>query len=262
MRGKVRMFFSFISFSIGFGVFMLLAYGILQWLHIPAGNLVDWLIGIASFWWLLVVVTVPWNIYFDAQEVVAEAGISRDKKIVFDDKQLNYVSKVSRWSIIVAIALHILSAIGLYSLAATGISQVGYVSSGATLLLTALRPAIRAYQYIAVRLSMIRQQIKYPREDVIELRDRVNTLESTIKKIEEQLDRENPHSWVAKQQQEWQENRHELGRLRALLEQWQAKNQVEHEQLSSEAKNAIAQLTEDGQFLNHVREIIRFFKTA
>jgi hypothetical protein len=256
------MFFNYISFSIGLGIFMLLAFGILQWLQIPVGNLVDWLIGIASFLWLLAIVTIPWNIYFDAQEVTAEAAISKEKRISFDEKQLNYVKKVSRWSILVALALHILSAIGLYWLAAAGISAVGYVSSGATLLLTALRPAIRAYQYIAVRLSMIRQQIKYPREDVIELRDRFNNLEVTVKRIEEQLDTENPHSLVAKQQREWQETRQELGRLRAFLEQLQAKNQVEHEQLSQEAKSAIAQLTEDSQFLNHVREIIRFFKTA
>lgn len=125
-----------------------------------------------------------------------------------------------------------------------------------------MRPAIRAYQYIAVRLSMIRQQIKYPREDVLELRDRVVNLETTIKQIEEKLDLENPHSLVSQQQREWQESRQELSRLRALLEQLQAKNQLEHEQLSQEARNAIAQLTEDSQFLNHAREIIRFFKTA
>ncbi len=35
-----------------------------------------------------------------------------------------------------------------------------------------------------------------------------------------------------------------------------------HEQLSREAQNAIAQLNEDSQFLGHVREIIRFVKTA
>ncbi len=32
--------------------------------------------------------------------------------------------------------------------------------------------------------------------------------------------------------------------------------------LEKNAKNAITQLTADGQFLNHVREIIRFVKEA
>ncbi len=48
----------------------------------------------------------------------------------------------------------------------------------------------------------------------------------------------------------------------ALLEEYQAKNTVEHEQLSREAKNAIVQLSEDSRFLGHVKEIIRFVKTA
>jgi BMFP domain-containing protein YqiC len=151
----------------------------------------------------------------------------------------------------------LLSGIGLYTLAATGISAVGYVSSGATLLLTALRPAIRAYQYLAVRLSMIREQIKYPREDVVELRVRVSNLEANVAIIREKLDTE-----ANIQQQEVKITRQELARLKALLEKLEAKNQVEHETLSQEAQNAIAQLTEDSQFLNHVREIIRFFKTA
>jgi hypothetical protein len=250
-------YLGFIGFSIIFGALVLLAFGILQWLHIPSGNLIDWLIGIASFWWLLVIVTVPWNIYFDAQEVIAEATISQEKNIPVDRKQVDYVKTVARWSILLAIVLHLLSGVVLYILAATGISAVGYVSSCATLLLTALRPAIRAYQYLAVRLSMIRQQIKYPREDVVELRNRVSRLESNLTIISEKLDAE-----VNIQQQEVKITRQESARLKALLEQLQAKNQVEHEALSREAQSAIAQLTEDSQFLNHVREIIRFFKTA
>jgi hypothetical protein len=250
-------YLGFIGFCVIFGALVLLAFGVLRWLHIPSGNLIDWLIGIASFWWLLVIVTVPWNIYFDAQEVIAEAAISQEKNIPVDRKQVDYVKTVARWSIRLAIALHLLSGIGLYTLAATGISAVGYVSSGATLLLTALRPAIRAYQYLAVRLSMIRQQIKYPREDVVELRDCVSNLEANVAIIREKLDTE-----ANIQQQEVKITRQELARLKALLEKLEAKNQVEHETLSQEAQNAIAQLTEDSQFLNHVREIIRFFKTA
>jgi len=256
------MFLNYLGSSFILGILMLLTFGLLNWFQIPAGNIVDWIIGIASFWWLLIIVTVPWNVCFDAQEVIAEAAISKAKNIAVDEKQLNYVKKVLRWSIIVAIALHIISAIGLYWLAAAGISAVGYISSGATLLLTALRPAIRAYQYIARRLSAIRQQIKYPREDVLELRDRFNNLELAVKNIEKKLDSENPHSLVSQQQKEWEETRKNLSYLRATLEQLQAKNSLEHEQLSKEAQNAIAQLTEDSQFLNHAREIIRFFKTA
>lgn len=58
----------YISFSISLAILAAILAGIIQWLNISAGSLVDWLIGIASFWWLLIIVTIPWNIYFDARE--------------------------------------------------------------------------------------------------------------------------------------------------------------------------------------------------
>lgn len=256
------MVFSFISFSIGLVVLVLASFGVLQWLHIPAGSLIDWVIGAASFWWLLVIVTVPWNVHFQAKEVLAEAAVSVDKGTEVDQKQLKYVGNLAKRSFWVAIALHVFSAVGLYTLAATGISAVGYISSGAALLLTALRPAVRTYEYLAARLAMIRQELTYPREDIWELRNRFSTLEETVKRLEEQLDPEESYSWVATQQRFVGETRQELARVGASIEELRATNEVQHERLSREAKQAIAQLTTDGQFLDNVREIIRFFKTA
>ncbi|NMG06082.1 hypothetical protein [Brasilonema sp. UFV-L1] len=257
------MYFNFfIGSSFGILVLVLLGFSILQWFHIPTGNFLDWVIGGASFWWLLVIVTVPWNVHFQAKEVLAEGTQSTEKGIPVDEKQLEYVKVLARRSLFVALGLHLLSAIGLYVLAATGISAVGYVSSGAALLLTGLRPAISAYEYLYARLVMIRQEWKYPREDVVELRSRFDTQEATVKRIEEQLNPEQPYSLAANQQIYLEETRRELARIAASVEELRATNQTEHERLAREARVAIAQLSTDGQFLDHVREIIRFFKTA
>ena len=251
-----------VGYTIGLGILILLLFGILEWLHVPAGNLIDWLIGIASFWWLVVIVTIPWNVYFEAKQVITEAEISKEKGITVDNKQIDYVTSVSRWSIIIAIALHIISAIGLYVLAATGISPIGYISSAAALFLTGLRPAISAYQYVAARISSIRRQINYPREDVIELRNRFIIVEDTVKKLSTQLDPKNDRSLINIQQREWQQIREDTAKSRAVLEQLKADNKLEHQRLSEAARNAISQLTEDSQFLGNVREIIRFIKNA
>ncbi|WP_427161370.1 hypothetical protein ACQFX9_07235 [Aliinostoc sp. HNIBRCY26] len=252
----------FISSIAGIVAVVLLAFGVLQWLHIPSGNFLDWVIGGASFWWLLVIVTVPWNIHFQAKEVLAEAAQSIDKQIPVDEKQVNYVKILAKRSLWLALALHLLSAIGLYTLAATGISAVGYISSGAALLLTILRPAIRAYEYLYARLTMISQEWKYPREDIVELRQRFDALEQKIEVLENQLNPEQPYSLAATQQRFADETRKELAKIAANLEEFRAVNQTEHDRLAREARNAIAQLSTDGQFLDHVREIIRFFKTA
>ncbi len=257
------MYFTFfISSSIGVLVFVLLVFSLLQWFHIPTGNFLDWVIGGASFWWLLAIVTVPWNVHFQAKEVLAEGTQSTEKGIPVDEKQLEYVKVLARRSLLVAIALHLLSAIGLYILAAAGISAVGYIGSGAALLLTGLRPAVTAYEYLYARLTMIRQEWTYPRQDIVELRSRFSTLEDTVKRLEEQLNPEQPYSLAANQQVYIEETRKELARLTANVEELRATNQTEHERLAREARQAIAQLSTDGQFLDHVREIIRFFKSA
>lgn len=252
----------FVSSSIFFVVLILAAFGLLQWLHIPAGNFLDWIIGGASFWWLLVIVTVPWNVYFQAKAVLAEGEQSREKGILVDNAQQVYVTKLAKRSLIVALVLHLLSAIGLYTLAITGVSAVGYISSGAALLLTGLRPAVSAYEYLYTRLTMIRQEWQYPREDVVELRSRVEMLEQINKQIQAKLDPELDESIPSKQKDYIAETRRELAQLAARIEQLRANNETAHEQLSRENRQAIAQLSTDGQFLDHVREIIRFFKQA
>lgn len=255
-------YYWYFGFNFGVSFLVLVTFFLLQWLHIPTGNLIDWVIGVASFWWLLAIVTVPWNVYFDAKEVASEAENSQDKGITVDSKQLNYVKTVSRGALLVAIALHFLSALGLYELAALGISSVGYVSSFATLLLTALRPAIRGYQYLAYRLSSIRQEIKYPREDILELRDRFNQLEKNVNSLNEKLNTSQPNSWINQQEKNWNLTQQEVIKIAVQLDRLEAKNALEHEEIAKEARKAISQLTEDSNFLHQVREIIRFVKTA
>ncbi len=250
------------QFGSGLMLLLLLIFSVLQWLHIPAGHFLDWVIGGGIFWWLMLIVTLPWNIHFDAKEVLAEAEESKKKAIKIDQNNLNYVNKLARYSLWVAIALHLISAIGLYSLAAIGISVIGYFGSGAALLLTILRPAIRTYQYIVTRLSMVKREFKYPREDILELRNRFKTVEENMNQLIDKLNPDHPNSWVAKQQKQQNAIHHDVNRLASELEQLKVLNQAEHQQLGKVTETAIAKLNADAEFLNHAREIIRFFKEA
>ncbi|MEY3868496.1 MAG: hypothetical protein RLZZ338_2387 [Cyanobacteriota bacterium] len=254
--------YNFAAFNIGFVLLLILVFGILQWLHIAAGNFLDWVIAIAIFEWLLLIVTVPWNIHFEAKQVLAEAEESRKKSITVDQKQIQYVMMLASRSLVIAIALHLISAIGFYTLAVTGISSLGYITSAAALLLTFLRPAIRLYQYLSLRLSMIRQEFFYPRQDTMELRSRMETLEFQVQSLTDKFNSDNPNSWVSNQEQQWQVTKTTLTRLAASIEDFKSTNDAEHQKLARDSVNAIAQLTTDSQVLNNVREIIRFFKEA
>lgn len=253
---------AFGSFSVGLVVLVAIAFILLQWLGVPTGNFLDWIIGTASFWWLVAIVTIPWNVYFAAKEVQSEAERSLEKGIQVNLSQLAYVKTIARRSQIVAIALHLLSALGLYLLAATGISAIGYVSSGAALLLTALRPAIAFYQYLAARLQSIGEEVKYPRQDVVELRNRVAQAESQLEYLCAQLDPARPDSLTAQQQRQIEAVRQDVTRLDSSQQSLQAHNQAEHDRLSREAQTAIAQINADAEFLERARELIRFFKDA
>lgn len=243
-------------------VALALAFGLLKFFQIAAGTFLDWLLGLAILEWLLVIVTVPWNIYFAARQTTATAIDSQQKGITVEQRQLRYTQTISNRSLILAIVLHLLSAVGLYWVAQTGFTPLGYWGAAAALLLTALRPAISTYEYLAERLRAIQEEFTYPREDIYELRSRLSIVESDNKFLQEKLDETIDSSWINEQNQRWQRHQTEIANTNARLQELQATNKVEHEQLSREAQQAISQLTVDGQFLDNVREIIRFFKTA
>lgn len=243
-------------------ILVLIVFGLLNWLHIPTGQFLDWLFGAVSFWWLMVIITIPWNVHFNAKAVYADAMISREKGIEVSNRAIHYVKTIQKWALVVALGLHGVSAIAFYTLALTGISALGYISSVAALLLTGLRPAIAAYRYLVQRLENIGRELKYPREDMVELRDRVELLATEQADLAFKLNLNESTSWAAQQARAIERLQDAIAQLEAAQAQFKAMNAQEHEQIVQEARGAIAQLNEDSRVLGQVREIIRFFKTA
>ena len=257
----MKLFPLLLGMVISFAV-LLIAYAVMTSLHVQVGQFGDWVFGLLSLYWLLAIVTVPWNVHFKARAILADVEPTRQRGLVVDEGQVAYVKKLEKNSLRIAIGLHIVSAIVLFVLARTGFSQLGYVASAMALLLTILRPAIRAYEYLVWRLRTIGNGWRYPQEDVVELRTRVAAMESDVHRAQAEFNAENPDSLVSKQARLAEESRRDLARITAELESLRATNDVDHERLSREAKSAISQLSTDGQFLDHVREILRFFKQA
>lgn len=214
------------------------------------------------FEWAILIVTVPWNIYFSARSVVQTGRESQKRRIEIDDRQIQYASNIATRSLIVAIGLHLGTAAGLYWLAISGVTALGYWSSAGVLLLTLLRPAISTYEYLATRLTALRSQFAYPRADILELRDRFQQLENRVTQLSGQLDPTDDTSWMNNQNHRWETNRTEIAKVTAAIADLKASNELDHQRLAQEARQAISQITIDGQFLEHARELIRFFKTA
>jgi hypothetical protein len=256
------MYSSIAAFNSGLIFIAILAFGLLNWFQIPAGSIWDWAIGIGIFEWAILIVTVPWNIYFKAKAAVQTGKESQIQGIIVEERQIKYASEIATKSLIVAIGLHFGTALGLYWLALNGITSLGYWSSVGVLLLTLLRPAISTYEYLAARLTAMQEQFAYPRADILELRGRFQQLEDRVTQLTNQLDPYDDNSWLNQQNRRWDNNREELSKITVSMADMKASNELEHQRLAQEAKQAISQITVDGQFLEHARELIRFFKTA
>jgi len=235
-------------------------YALLRWQEIPMGDLVDWLTGIAIFWWLLATVTIPWNMHFAAKALVEDAKTSAQKNIKLRAEDVAYAEKIANRYRQVAIGLHLITASGLALMAYLNLTPLGYWAAGVALLLTFLRPLMRMYEYVVARLANIRQEIRYPRDDVSELRQKVDIMDDLVRSLARNLDTNDQHSLVSTQIARIGHLEVALHELRVSIQDLRVENAAEHQQVIRKAESTIARLSEDAQFLNQVRDIIRFWK--
>lgn len=237
-------------------------FGILQWLHVPAGSALDWLVGGLSFAWLVAVTVVPWNVHFEAKGAIAEAAESDRRGLKTDPQDVAYLALLARRSLWVALALHGLSVLVLLALAIFGISGVGYLGSIVALLLTGLRPAVRLYGYVAQRVSAIRQTLRYPREDVFTLREKVDKLEGELKALMELLDFKEETSWGSGIDRQLKVLSNTTNTLRFDLQTATTEAKAERDRIEREATEAITQFGSYSDLVDRARLLVRFIKEA
>lgn len=240
----------------------LVVMAVLRWLGLPAGELVDWLVAIAGFWWLLGVTTVPWNLYFGARAVQGEIVLSRKRGLTIELADATFVGRTARRSLGVAIVLHLVSAVGFAALAWSGLTAVGWFAAAAAVLLTLFRPAVRLYRHVATTLWAIGKRARYPRDDVREARESLERHAARLSAVERALSLKVADSWASDIEQRLArgaQDRHALGiQLEAAVDA----NETAHRRLARDAERIGERLGEDSAFLGNVREIIRFVKDA
>jgi hypothetical protein len=239
-----------------------IVYGLVRWLGGEPGQFRDWLVGLAVLWWLTLIVILPWNLYFSTRAILHDAQRSAKQGLQVVAADMRYVERWARWSLVLALSLHLVTALGLALLQYYGISGLGYWASAAALLLMAFRPAGRAYDYLAQRLNHIGREVRFPRNDVRAVEGRMDQLEQQLRQLLESCDLENSESWAGQVAAALQTQATEQEQLRQQLEDLRRLNDDAHQQLAREAQAAASQVAEDGKVLNHVRELVRFFKEA
>jgi hypothetical protein len=143
--------------------------------------------GAAALTWLIVLVAVPWNLYFAARRVVAEIAVSRARGISIRAAAEAEAQRISRRMLWFALGSHVTTA------AVTGVityisgATLGYYVTGAYLLSASIRPAAAYFAHLRERISALSRESRYPREDVASLREKTAGLEIAVKTLEKEL---------------------------------------------------------------------------
>ncbi len=199
----------------------LAALGVAVWRGVPPETLITWGAGGAALLWLVVLVTLPWNLHFRAREVLAEMRRSQDAGIPVPDAQLAFAEKVKRWTLLASLGVHLVSAAVALAIAVFAGQDLGYPFAGFYLLSCLVRPASAAIQQLRRRLEHIAEDTRYPRDDVMKLRAQVESHEHAVKQLREELDhlRERHDAAVALTDRQRQDLEHKLAALARKFEE-------------------------------------------
>ncbi|MEU4094267.1 hypothetical protein [Streptomyces sp. NPDC026673] len=144
--------------------------------------------GMLCLLWLLVLLTVPWNVYFRARTVLAEIAVSREKGLLVPRARDDEAARIARMMLRVALAGHLLTAAGVTAVTVATGRGAGYWIAGFFLLSTVFRPAGAWFAQLRRRLGALLKDVAYPRDDVVRLLERVEHTDGGVKVLEEKAE--------------------------------------------------------------------------
>ena len=226
--------------------------GALWWLghtlspSLTDGHLLDWGMGALCLLWLIVLLKAPWDLYFQAQATLFEMQRSREREVSLPAGREAYVRTLARRLGWLAVSAHLVSAAGLALLTWFAGRHIGYYFAAFYLVSTVFRPALAGYAYLAHKLRAIGEEARYPREDVVELRERLAAQEVLLKQLKPQVER-----CEKDLQQERDARVAEEQRLRTTLEG-----------VSREMERAVGRLTDNQEVISGVQAFVRLVTRA
>ena len=157
--------------------------------HLSTAQIVDAVTGAFCLAWMLILLKAPWDLYFESRAVLDEMRASTERAIPVDARREREVRTLSRRLLALAIFAHLASAGLAFAASRFSGGQVGQWFAVFFAVSTVFRPAISGYKHLLAWLREMRSQVRFPREDVLAMRDQVerhqNGLESAHEKIRE-----------------------------------------------------------------------------
>jgi hypothetical protein len=157
------------------------------WLGRAAGVSLSVLLSIgaavAALTWMVVLVTVPWNLYFAARQIVAEAEVSRRRGFEVRPDRAAEAGRIAGRMLRFAIAAHVGTALLTAVAAYVADKTAGYYVAGLFLLSTVVRPAAAYLTHLRHRLTVLGRETTHPRHDVVTLKADLARLDDSFKEF-------------------------------------------------------------------------------
>ncbi|GAA3015405.1 hypothetical protein [Streptosporangium longisporum] len=162
---------------------------LLVYADVPLSTFLSLGLGAISLIWLVVLLTLPWNLYFGARQVVHEIGVSRERGIEVPAGHEAEALEIARRMLRFAVGGHLVSALILAVITYFSGASVGYYFAGFYLLSTFFRPAGAYLSHLRERVGTLMSEARHPREDVVSLVARVDVLTAEVAALNETTER-------------------------------------------------------------------------
>ncbi|HLK61093.1 MAG TPA: hypothetical protein VKU00_31310 [Chthonomonadaceae bacterium] len=235
----------FILAVAGLAVWLL---GLGPWIHqsLASGHLLDWVMGALCFLWLLVILKAPWDLYFQALQVSFEMQRSQERQIALPPGREAYLKTLRRRLGGLAVGAHLLSAALVAAVTYSSGGRAGYYFAAFYLVSTLFRPVLAGYVYLMRKLNAIGEEARYPREDIVEVRQKLKWQEATLRDLQDRM----------------RDTREDLERERRTREGEEYEMRQNIQAISREFESTVSRLTDNQDVIKGIQAFVRLIGQA
>lgn len=143
--------------------------------------------GATGLAWAIVLVTVPWNLYFAARRVTIQMTVSDARGIAVRELDRAEAMRIERRMLWFALGGHLVTALTIGAVTYFSGQAIGYYFTGFYLLSATIRPAAAYFSHLRERITALSRESTHPRDDLISLRAKVDDLAGTVSRLSQEV---------------------------------------------------------------------------
>ncbi|MBX7219651.1 MAG: hypothetical protein K1Y36_06880 [Blastocatellia bacterium] len=228
--------------------------------QLPPGSMLTIGAGFLCLTGLLFILKVPWDLFFETKSILFEMKRSEEAGIPVRPERKKYVSVMKNLTLLLAIGAHIVSSALIAGITYYSNGYIGYYFAGFYLLSTFFRPAAEAHRFLLAKLSEIRGEVHYPREDIIKLRHEMTSALDDIKQMRQQL--EHIENRFLDNERVDRKLESETNDLRAAMQRAEQSFNNRMGILTDEVERSLTKAMDHAELVNGLRAFARLVKQA